>query len=380
MTKIHSYLSWIVLLVLGALVSCQDESKELNLTLTPANVLFTPTDNISVKLQPTTSASVVFEWEQAKSEEGTLVLYEVLFDKENGDFTNPVSIVLSDGSGAQNRLTLSHKNLNKIAATAGIASLASGKLKWTVTSSKGPNIVRSTNSRMMSVDRPAGFAEVPATAYLTGSATEAGDDVSKAMPLKKTADGTFEIFTSLKAGTFKIVSGTTADAKVYSATNNLTALAEGGETTVAGNTKVYRLEFDFNNAAMTATEIEEVGLWISAQNKVTATLPYTGNGTWKIENTPIEFFQFDWGRDERYKFKLKTKTNGEEGEIWYASASKDNSRPVTGTPATYFNLIPQPASQWDYTFKFASEVDMKNVDITVLFQPTAEYTHKIVVR
>jgi hypothetical protein len=380
MTKIHSFLSWIVLLALVALAGCQDPSEELNLTLAPANVLFTPADNLSVKLQPTTSASVVFEWEQAKSEEGTLVLYEVLFDKETGDFSNPVAVVLSDGSGAQNRLTLSHKNLNKIAATAGIASLASGKLKWTVTSSKGPNIVRSTNARTISVDRPAGFAEVPAAAYLTGSATEAGADIAKALPLKKTAEGTFEIFTSLKAGSFKIVSGTTGETKAYSATSNLSALAEGGETTIAGDTKVYRLEFDFNNAAMTATEITEVGLWISAQNKVTAVLPYVGNSTWKIENTPIEFFQFDWGRDERYKFRMKTKTNSEEGEIWYASQSKDNSRPVTGTPATYFNLISQPASQWDYTFKFASEVDNKNVDITMLFQPATEYTHKIVVR
>lgn len=380
MTKIHSFLSWIVLLMLGAMMSCQDESKDLDLTLTPANILFTPADNISVKLQPTTSASVVFEWEQAKAEDGTLVLYEVLFDKENGDFSNPVAVVLSDGSGAQNRLTMSHKNLNKIAAAAGIASLTSGKLKWTVTSSKGPNIVKSTNARTLSVDRPAGFAEVPATAYLTGSATETGTDISKALPLKKTSEGTFEIFTSLKAGSFKIVSGTTNDAKVFSATNNLSALAEGGETTVEGDTKLYHLEFDFNNAAMTATEITEVGLWIAAQNKVTVTLPYIGNSTWKIENTLIEFFQFDWGRDERYKFRLKTKVNGEEGEIWYASQSSDNSRPVTGTPASYFYLTPKPASQWDYSYKFASEVDKSNVDITVYFQPTAEYTHTVVVR
>lgn len=380
MKKIHSFVSLITLLTMSLLVSCSDQEKELNLTLIPANTLFTPADNLSVKLQPTTQASVVFEWEQARAEEGTLVLYQVLFDKESGDFSNPVATVLSDGSGAQNRLTLSHKNLNKIAATAGIAALASGKLKWTITSSRGPNIVQSSNSRVVSVDRPAGFADVPATAYLTGSATETGADIAKAIPLKKTADGVFEIFTSLKAGTFKVVDATTESAKAYSATNNLTALAEGGETTVAGDFKIYKLEFDFNNAAMTATEIEEVGLWISAENKVTATLPYIGNSTWKIENTSIEFFQFDWGRDERYKFKLKTKTNGQEEEIWYASQNKDNSQAGTGTPASYFFLIPQPASQWDYTYKFASEVDKSNVDIKLSFQPTAEYTHQVVVR
>ncbi len=140
------------------------------------------------------------------------------------------------------------------------------------------------------------------------------------------------------------------------------------------------MEFDFNNATSTVTEITEVGLWIAAQDKVTVTLPYIGNGTWKIENTPIEFFQFDWGRDERYKFRMKIRSNGQEGEWWYASQSADNSRPGAETPASYFYLTPKPASQWDYTYKFASEVDLKSVDITVRFQPTAEYTHQVTIR
>jgi hypothetical protein len=378
MKKSYSILPLLALLVLAA--SCRDEEKELNLTLTPANTLFTPADNLSVKLQPTTSAAVVFQWEQGKAEDGTLVLYQVLFDKEGGDFSNPVATVLSDGSGVQNRLTLSHKDLNRIASTAGIAALSSGKLRWTVASSKGPNIVRSANVRGIAVDRPAGFADVPAAAYLTGTATEAGADAANAIPLKKTGEGTFEVFTSLKDGTFKLVDGTGAGAKTYSATGNLTALAEGGETAVAGPAKVYRLEFDFNNAALTATEIVNVGLWIAAQNNVTVTLPYVGNSTWKIENTPIEFFQFSWGRDERYKFRMQVKSNGQDGELWYGSQSKDNSRPGAGTPASYFFLTPTDASQWDYTYKFTSEADLKNVDIAVQFTPTAEYAHQVVVR
>src|SRR5207247_802116 len=124
-----------------------------------------------------------------------------------------------------------------------------------------------------------------------------------------------------------ILDKATADAKKYSVTNNFTALNEGGETTISGGTKVYRVVLDFNNAAAQLTEIKEVGLWFSPKKQVIVTLPYVGNGIWKVENTPIEFFQESWGRDERYKFRFTVQdTDGQENMEFFGSVNSDNSR------------------------------------------------------
>jgi hypothetical protein len=50
----------------------------------------------------------------------------------------------SDGNGLYNKLTISFKDLNKIADLAGIQPQETGKLKWTVMSSKGINVQKST--------------------------------------------------------------------------------------------------------------------------------------------------------------------------------------------------------------------------------------------
>jgi len=369
-------------LVLLGMQGCKKEEKELNLNLTPANALFAPSDNLFVRLQPATSASVVFEWEQAKSEEGTLVMYQIAFDKEGGDFSNPVAKQLSDGGGAQNRLTLSHKDLNRIASQAGIAALGSGKLKWAVLSSKGPHIVQSQNTRTVEVTRPAGFAELPAAVYLSGGATEWGDDPAQAMAMKKNSEGVFEIYTSLKDGNLRILDKAAADGKAYSLASNFSALQEGGETTITGGQKVYRLVLDFNNAAVQVTEIVEVGLWFSPEKKVIVTLPYVGNGVWKVENTPIEFFQEGWGRDERYKFRLTVKdAEGTEGTEFMGSVNADNSRPDASTPESFYYLVPVNNSDYDFTFKFRGELDGANADVSVLLSPNlTNYTHRIIRR
>src|SRR4051812_25127979 len=161
-----------IIVVLPALLAlmltgCKKDYK-LNTNIMPVSKLSAPVDNKYIKLQPATSASVSFEWEQARAEDGSLVLYEVVFDKEGGDFSNPVATISSDGGGVENKLTLSHKDLNSMAGKAGIAALATGKLKWTVNASKGFNIKQAAETRTIEVERPNGFAEIPVDVFLTG--------------------------------------------------------------------------------------------------------------------------------------------------------------------------------------------------------------------
>jgi hypothetical protein len=366
----------LLLMLVGLLASCKKDDKALDDTIAPVSNYISPADNSFFRLDPPSNAAVTFEWSQARAADGTLVLYEVLFDKDGGDFSKPVYSTVSGTNGLDTKLVLSHGDLNKIANLAGIASQSQGKLKWMVNASKGLNVVPAATARTMTVERPAGFSVIPGNLYLTGSGTEGGATLSQALPFKRVSAGVFELYTKLSSGEVKIVDQTTGTPTAYYI--NGTKLLQGADatnpTTTAG---VYRMTLDFNNGSAVLTEIQSVGLWISAQNKVTATLPYVGKGLWEIDNTPIEFFQFSWGRDERYKFIFTEKNAaGTVAMRQYGSTNTDNVPATATTAAAYFNLVPVAEDQWNNTYKFMAAADGKNVDILVMMQPAA-YTHQV---
>lgn len=369
-----------VLLLSLSIIGCKKEGRDINMNISEVTQFYAPNDNLHVKLEPATSASVVFEWDQAKAEDGALVMYEVAFDKQGGDFSAPVYKIASDGNGVQNKLTLSHKDLNRIANFAGIKSLETGKLIWTVLASKGTNVKKAALSRTIEVERPAGFAEIPTEVYLTGDATEAGTNLSSAIKLKSTGAGTFEIYTSLKPGTYNFVNKTSGTATSYQIQGSF--IKEGGavQSPATSGTQVYRIELDFNNAAVKINEITKVGFWFAPNNTLQAELTYAGGGVFQALNVPIVFKQESWGRDERYKFRMTLKgTDGTETTEDWGSSNRDNSRPTAGTPAAWYNIFKQQVNQWDYTFKFATEADMKNVDLILNFKPDAAYNHQVVI-
>jgi starch-binding outer membrane protein SusE/F len=366
-------------LALLAFMGCEKDKNLDHTAVTAVKNIFTPEDNRFVKLQPATSASVVFEWEQAKAEDGGLVMYEIAFDKEGGDFSKPVYKMVSDNGGVYNRATVTHKTLNSVASLAGIPSLGTGKLKWTVYSSKGINEVKSAVTRTIELQRPAGFATLPADVFLTGTATEAGATLASAAKLKQVANGIFEIYTSLKPGTYNFADRNTGTPTTYSI--NGSDLKEGGTTTVTGATKVYRINLDFNNASVTLTEVKEIGLWFAPNNTIWFNLNYTSNGIWKAENQSIVFRQESWGRDERYKFRLKVNDGTADSFEWMGSSNADNSRPTTGSPASYWFLNKIANNdQWNYCYKFQTEADNKNCDIIVNFTTGGSYTHQVVIK
>ncbi|MBB1286008.1 SusE domain-containing protein [Flavisolibacter sp. BT320] len=372
--------SLFILLLAFTFGGCKKDERDINMNLTEVSAIYAPVDNVFVKLEPATSASVVFEWEQAKAEDGSLVMYEIAFDKEGGDFSAPIYKISSEGNGVQNKLTLSHKDLNRIANFAGIQSLSKGKLRWTVLASKGTNVKMASVSRTIEVERPAGFAEIPTEVYLTGSGTEAGADLASAIKMKSTGPGVFEIYTQLKPGNYGFVNKLTGTPTSYQVQGSF--LKEGpGTATPTTTPKVYRIELDFNNAAVKLTEITKVGYWFAPRNAIESELAYAGNGVFKAENVKVEFRQESWGRDERYKFRMNLKAaDGTESVEDWASFNRDNSRPTATTPAAWYNVFKQNVNQWDYTFKFPAEADLKNVDMFLNFKPDAPYNHQIVIK
>ncbi|RYY27749.1 MAG: hypothetical protein EOP41_03710, partial [Sphingobacteriaceae bacterium] len=160
--------SVILLLLMLIVGSCKKDDRKLNENLTPVSSLTLPADQAAVALVPvppagTQLASVVFSWSPAAAEDGELVLYEIVFDKESGDFSNPVYKSVSGNGGVNTQITLTHQDLAKIADAGGIGPSSTGKLKWSVLTSKATNRKIASVTRTIQLTRPAGFTNLPST-------------------------------------------------------------------------------------------------------------------------------------------------------------------------------------------------------------------------
>ncbi|WP_295122809.1 SusE domain-containing protein [uncultured Chitinophaga sp.] len=338
--------------------------------------LVTPLNNMSVKLDRVSNATVLFDWDKAQTADYTLSYYKLQIDKESGDFSAPLYTAQTDSGGIVSRLQLTHQQLNKIAANAGIAPSAKGKLKWRVYASNGVEQAHSAEVRVIELERPAGSAGYPNEVYISGSATEAGTDISKAIKLKKTGDGVFEIYTSLTAGTYHFVNTLTGTPESYVIDGNVIGDAAEANSPVT-TPKVYRIVLDFNTGEVAMAEIKAVGLWFAFHNAVTIPLTYDKSGTWQSLNTPLAFANASWGKDERYKFQVtEVNMQGVESVKYLGySAKNSDARPTSGTAAAYYYLLPVDNSQWDYTYKLRQESTKAN--IYVKFGTGGAYTHEI---
>lgn len=352
-------------------VGCDNDETMSHTNVSAVNALYAPANNKFYDLGAQSSA--IFEWEGAKAEDNGVVLYDVVFDRENGDFSNPVYIIPSDGNGFQKTLNISFTELNKIAEMAGIQSESIGKLKWTVYSSKGLNVQKSTVSSLIEVKRPSGFP-TPDQLFITGSGSEGGDVVADAQAFKKVGATSFEIYTKLKAGSYKFITRKSGTPEVFYIQDG--KLKADGATTYTGDSKVYRIKVDFSDGSTVMTEIQKVEIWFPPFGQFLFEYTYAGGGIWKADNKHIEFKQESWGRDERYKFKFTVANGDTTSDEWYGSVNGDNNRPNADTPASFWYMVPVTNDYWNNCFKFASEVDNKNVNAEINFSAgVPAYTH-----
>jgi hypothetical protein len=366
-------LSNVIIMTLSVIMiftSCKKDTRSLNSDVTAVNTLTTPANSSAFSLQPGGS-NIQFKWSEASAADGGVVLYEVAFDKADGNFSKPVYRILSDGSGVQTQATLPQDTLNKIASLAGIASSSSGALKWMVMSSKSTNVQNSAMVNTIQVTRPAGFAVPPSTLFLTGTATEAdANDIAKAIPFKQISAGVFELYTSLKAGTYQFIDKAAANGTKYYIDANGIIREGANTTTITGTTGAYRLRLNFNVATTNIVGIQSIGLFMSAYNNEIGQLSYAGNSTWTNAKIPVTFFPFSWGRDERYKFIMHTSA----GLEYFGSSNVNNVAPA-GQAANYFYLLPVSNAQWDNTYKFDPAIDTHNAKVDLIFKATGAYTH-----
>src|SRR5687767_15659894 len=118
----HCFLYIYSILLIATACKKEKWGKNLETTITPGAIT-SPEHNVSIPLDQLSNGVVVFEWQPAKMADFTTPLYKVLFDVESGDFTKPIHTALSEKSGAQNSVRLSHRDMNRIAHKAGIKRL-----------------------------------------------------------------------------------------------------------------------------------------------------------------------------------------------------------------------------------------------------------------
>ena len=384
--KYFRKLIWCLMLApLCTFISCDDE-QELNLNLTEVKALIAPENNAAVTLKPSQNLSLGFQWDQARAEDGSLVLYEVVFDVEGGDFSAPFYSVASDGKGVENRLTLSHTELNKIAALGGAGPLERKKFIWTVLASKGSNILITPQSRTIELERPNGLAEIPTELYITGSASEKGTDVSQALPFKQTESGVFEVYTKLVPGTYKFVDEKTAEAKSFYVREDAGVMIVGqnGEATYDGDAKVYRIKVDFNALSIKMEEIKSVGLWYSPENTILYDLVYTSGGVWLAESKTVNLTTVPWGLEERHKYKMVVNDGTEDKEEWWGYRENDSpgqdGKYTTADPSYYEAFLINGSDQWNYAWKWdRPAIQGKVVDFMLKFPGDAPYRMEYII-
>lgn len=376
------------------LMSCT-ENYELKVGFDAPESLVTPLNNQVVAIDLENGTQTYFEWTKAKSYYGGVVLYEVYFDKENGDFSKPIFKTLSNAGGGDNWLSLTPKQLIVLAKLADIAIDSEGTVKWKVVASQGGERKETVEIRKLILKRPAGIAEIPNELYVYGSGFEA-KEIGAAMKCKKIDDGVFEIFAAVSNGDIKLCNST-ADEKVYyklDANNKMIESEDQSGIVMSGTGNAYRIIVDFNLLTVTSTEIKTIQLMRTWQANL-GNLTYIGDHKFEVKNIALPYYH-DWGYpEERYRFWATTNVGL---EIW-GSYHNDNMtssnipgltafnvQPDGGQPAEYYNIynlanIPSPGQNQDWIgmYKLPKGSENKHADVLIDMSPDGDYKHSITI-
>lgn len=283
------YKSLALATVLVAAASCTDDMNYTDTTPSPVGAFYEPVDGKTVKLVPSNSATLLFEWEAAHAVDGSVPQYEVAFYKTD-DTKTPIYKVTADNTGAKTMATISHKTLTKVMAAAGVKMGDTGTIKWGVISYSGVNGTPSTVLNEITITRFIGFDETPNALYITGAGSETGDDLAAARQFSKPDADTFEMFTKLTAGQkiYFVSDPTDAANTSYSIKGNSVVEGDDGGTGVDA-TGVYRVSIDFSTASIILRKIDHVYMrftdWsgftaVPGQGNYACEFDYKGNGVY----------------------------------------------------------------------------------------------------
>ena len=334
---------------------CTDDGNEINYNILPGNELYLPVSGTSIDLSR--GADVEFQWTPSIAYDNGFVSYELLFDREDGDFSTPLAAMASQINGSKTYLNVTSKNLNSVARAAGIGITETGNLKWTVRASKGLFGSIYSESRLLSVTTMNAMDPLPRAVTLQGDALEdpAGIDLVVSAGIDKTAatEGTFECFTKIKGST---------DFTVVDDLGRYYALHENGTVTYSETTvnnrmpseAIYWIKVDFGVMTWSYNTVSKIEFYAAAyaDNKMTTTtkaMTYAGKGVWELldyENTVSK----NSANDSRHRFNA---TLGDGSKLYLGTQAGLGTSYTTDYLKV--NLYTKEAIgnvDWDKTYNF----------------------------
>lgn len=314
--KTGFYILTMVFLV-GTFISCEEESNLDELTSFELSepLLLSPEAGASLTLQIQNNSDLVrFEWEPAASTANFLITYTFILDNLDGDFTDPILSQSSSNDGTETFYEITQSELDILLSNAGVEPNAVASLQWGVQAqsiSQTTTVASSEiNIQRFDVQGP------PANLFIAGAATEAGSNLSNALPLNRitNADGSqsnvFQLYTSLQAGsTFNFFSSQDGSGLVYTSAGGGIELGDEGIT--VGQSAVYRVTVDFNTETVDLFVIDR---WSIVGNVIPngwggdVPLDYQGNGVWQ---STVELIDADAG-DPSKRFIFRANEDWDE--------------------------------------------------------------------
>ena len=288
MKKYYSYI--LICLSVFGLLSCENDDN-----LDPIGnwelsqpELISPEEGEELLLQEDrANEKFYFEWQEAVSTAGFQVRYELQIDTLGSeDHDSPIISVKSDNNGKATSASIQASDLDLALSYAGYPANESSELEWTVVA-----ICQDTKTyatRTLSVTR---FENeyVPNQLFIAGSATEVGNDISAAIPMRNlqnasgAATSIFEAYTSLEAGqTFSIYSRQELPAHIYGGEEGV--IEKNGNPIAVEESGEYRITVNLNDNTYTLWKIEHwsiVGSVIPNAWDGDEPLEYMGNGVWE---------------------------------------------------------------------------------------------------
>ncbi len=376
-------------LALLLMPSCRKSANVAGPLVKPASVLF-PRADYEVDLAK--GLDVLFDWETSAT--GTVV-YQVLFDKADGDFSKPVYVLSSDNNGFKPSLTLPATTLTVIAKLAGCTPGIPAPVRWTVRTYQGADYVDGVQNgeiRNLMVIRANTIDPFPTTVQLKGTATEEGAAIPMNAALKigqKKGDlqtdrvrGAMECFTRLSAGQYTVTDdlGRTFE------------LMEGGkiicheeDEAVNENTAegVYWIYMDFNTMSWSSKEVAAVELWThpwKLAEEDTAPLTYAGGGVWNLTDYPW-VVSGDGVNDTRYHFNVTFADGYHERWAYWDDDCRESGNPDANP--IFMNIYRFADGNWTdaWAHSWKTKGDSEGVDKLATFNlymnnvHAADYVH-----
>lgn len=275
------------ILALSFMTSCEEEE---NLSPTGEWELSDPAlmDQGSISLEETSpNQEFEFSWEPAVSSERYQVRYEVFIDSSANE-TGEDAIIskASENGGRDTRVTFTASELDLALSYAGFQASEDAQVELTVMARSIDK--QSFDTHSISITRFETEYK-PEQLFLSGSATETGDNLAEALPARALIDSdgnlsnVFEAYTHLEAGeSFKVFSNNELPAHIYGGSEgNLEKNASGITVEESGE---YRLSFNFEENTYDLMPIEKlsvVGAVIADGWDGDEALDYVGGGVWE---------------------------------------------------------------------------------------------------